>query len=96
MNEFEELDLPKEANLGWYIVSAHGIMTYLHDDGQIHKGTQDTYYTSSGYFETEYEAHKYAERYYLTHSRKYPYTQNLNSAHKMNGRSQIMNFGDKK
>jgi len=96
MNEFEELDLPKEANLGWYIVSMFGIMTYLHNDGQMHKGTQDSYYASKGYFETEYDAHKCAERYYLTHSRKYPYTTLLNRSQKVNERSQIMNFGDKK
>jgi len=94
MTEFEELDLPKQANLGWYIVTMYGIVTYLHTDGQIRKGTQDSYYQSSGYFETEYDAHKCAEHYYLTHCRKYPYTVLLNGSQKVNGSSQVMNFGD--
>jgi hypothetical protein len=94
MNEFEELDVPKQANLGWYIVSLWGPVHYLHDDGMIHIGTEDSFYTSSGYFETELEAHKSAERYYLTHGRKYPYTTLLNAAYKQQAdSSQVMDFG---
>ena len=93
MNKFEELDVPKQAKLGWYVVTMWGSVTYLHDDGKIHTGTQDAFYTSSGYFDTELEAHKCAERYYLTNSRKYPYATLLNAAsRKERTGSQVMNF----
>jgi len=94
MSEFEELDLPKQTHLGWYVVTMWGIVTYLHNDGEIHKGSQDPKYISTGYFETEYQAHKCAEHYYLSHARKYPYTLGLNRSQKVNLGSQIMNFGD--
>lgn len=95
MNEFSELDLPKKATLGWYVVSMSGTVDYLHDDGQIHKGTCDQFYISSGYFSTEYDAHQAAERYYLTHGRKYPYTTLLNASSRavVVNNSQVMDFG---
>ena len=93
MSNFHELDLPKEAHLGWYVISLYGINDYLHDDGLIHSGACDAYYQSSGYFTSEHEAHKAAERYYLTNGRKYPYTKLLNASFKkVYDGSQVMNF----
>ena len=93
MSDFHELDLPKEAYLGWYILSLFGINEYLHDDGKIHQGCADAFYQSSGYFTSEHEAHKAAERYYLKNGRKYPYTKLLNDVFKnVNDGSQVMNF----
>jgi hypothetical protein len=92
MNDFEELNAPKQSHLGWYVVTTWGIVTYLHDDGKIHTGTEDRFYTSSGYFPSEYEAHKCAERYYLTNCRKYPYGNLLNASQKISGCSEVMEF----
>ena len=94
MNNFSELDIPKEATLGWYVVSISGTVDYLHDDGQVHKGTCDQYYTSSGYFSTEYDAHQAAERYYLTNGHKYPYTTLLDASSRVVvNDSRVMDFG---
>ena len=93
MADFHELDSPKEAHLGWYVLSLFGINEYLHDDGRIHSGACDAFYNSSGYFVTEHEAHKFAEQYYLKNGRKYPYTTLLNAAYKkVYDGSQVMNF----
>ena len=93
MTDFHELDLPKEAHLGWYVISLFGINEYLHDDGQVHSGACDAYYQSSGYFTSEVEAYKAAEQYYLKNGRKYPYTKMMNVAtQKVYDGSQVMNF----
>jgi hypothetical protein len=98
MNKFHELDVPKEAFLGWYMISLTGINDYLHDDGKIHSGACDAYYSSSGYFTTELEAHKMAEQYYLKNGRKYPYGVLLRAAELdaaaaiVNDGSRVMNF----
>jgi len=92
MSRFCDLDAPRQATLGWYVICSAGVNDYLHDDGQVHKGTQDGFYISTGYFPSEHAAHKSAERYYLTHCRKYPYTSLLNSSQEVNEGSQIMEF----
>lgn len=74
MADFKDLDAPVFAGNGWYVLSTHGINQYLHTDGQVHMGSRDLYYRSSGYFDTELDAHLTAERYYLLNGRKYPYT----------------------
>lgn len=96
MNNFKDLDIPKKARLGWYVVVTATIVKYLHDDGQIHTGTQDSYYNSSGYFATEHEAHKAAERYYLNNCRAYPYMATLNASQNVNEGSRVMNFWERR
>ena len=92
MNEIEDLNAPKQTHLGWYVVSTWDTTIYLHDDGKIHSGTVDSCYTSSGYFPTEYDAHKCAERYYLSNCRKYPYSTLLNASQKVSECSEVMEF----
>lgn len=94
MNKFEELDVPKEVNLGWYVIGMFGNLQYLHDDCQLHTGVEDSYFSSSGYFPCEFDAHQCAERYYFNNCRKYPYTTLLNGSRNMNDGSQIMTFED--
>ena len=93
MNEFNNLDVPKEAHLGWYVISLDAINDYLHDDGQIHTGVCDAHFSSNGYFPTEYEAHKAAAEYYRKNGEVYPYGPLLQAAYKeVHTGSQVMNF----
>jgi len=91
MNDFKDLSEPQQALLGWYVLCTWEINEYLHDDGQTHLGCEDKYYQSSGYFDTELEAHLAAERYYLTRCRKYPHTF-AKVSQTANVGSQVMNF----
>lgn len=91
MNDFKDLNEPEEALLGWYVLCMYEVNEYLHDDGQTHAGCADSYYQSSGYFETELEAHLAAERYYLKRCRKYPHAF-AKVGEKVNVSSQVMNF----
>ena len=91
MNNFEILDIPKEARLGWYVVSIDNGVRYLHGDGRTHVGTEDSYSLSTGYFDSEYEAYKCSQRYYKYHSVVYPHA--IPDSQNVNDGSQQMNFG---
>ena len=91
MDDFKDLNPPQEALLGWYVLCTYEANEYLHDDGQTHIGCEDSFYQSSGYFDTEMEAHLAAERYYLKRCRKYPHTFTKVGEHKT-VTSQVMNF----
>lgn len=91
MNNFEILDIPKEARNGWYVVSIDNGVHYLHDDGRMHTGTEDRYSNSTGYFASEYAAGECSLRYYKYHSMVYPYT--IPDSQNVNDGSQQMNFG---
>lgn len=93
MNDFEDLDIPKDARCGWYIVSLVNGVHYLHDDCRIHTGTQDSFSSSTGYFGTEEGAYACARRYYKYHGVEYPYIQPTETSQKVNDGSQKMNFG---
>lgn len=93
MNEFEDLDIPKEALHGWYVVSLVNGVHYLHEDCRIHTGTQDSFSSSTGYFTTEGAAYACARRYYTYHSIEYPYIALADDSQKVNDGSQQMNFG---
>lgn len=92
MSDFEDLDTPKKALRGWYVVSKKNGVHYLHDDRRMHIGTADKFSLSTGYFPTEDSAHACAQHYYKYHGKKYPHT-TIEDSQNVNDGSQQMNFG---